>query len=45
VVYLRVRDIPRSQRPRVYQEYEDEPLPKTLAIPKPLELSLTPDGA
>jgi hypothetical protein len=27
VIYLRVRDIPRSQRPRAYQEYEDEPLP------------------
>jgi hypothetical protein len=45
VIYLRVRDIPRSQRPRAYQEYEDEPLPGILSIPKPLELSLTPDGA
>jgi hypothetical protein len=45
VVYLRVRDIPRSQRPRVYQEYEDDPLPKTLPIPKPLQLSPTPEGA
>jgi hypothetical protein len=44
VVYLRVRDIPRSQRPRVYQEYENEPLPKILPIPKPLQLSPTPEG-
>ena len=45
VIYLRVRDIPRSHRPRAYQEYENEPLPKRLSIPKPLELSLTPEGA
>jgi hypothetical protein len=45
VIYLRVRDVPRSDRPRAYQEYENELLPSTLSIPKPLELSLTPDGA
>ena len=39
MIYLRVRDIPRPQRPSVYKEYEDEPLP-----PKPLELSTTPEG-
>ena len=37
-IYLRVRDIPRSQRPSVYQEYEDEPLPGILSIPKPLRV-------
>jgi hypothetical protein len=44
VIYLRVRDIPRSQ-PRAYQEYENEPLPRILSIPKPLGLSLTPERA
>jgi hypothetical protein len=41
-IYLRVRDIPRSEIPRAYLDYVNEPLPEILPIPDSLELSSTP---
>jgi hypothetical protein len=41
-IYLRVRDIRRSQLSHGYKDYEHEPLPEILTVPKLLEVAESP---
>ncbi len=41
-IYLRMRDIPRSQLSHGYKDYENEPLPEILTVPKLLEVAESP---
>lgn len=41
-IYLRVRDIRRSQLSHGYKDYEHEPLPGILTVPKLLEVAERP---